>query len=95
MIKTWRHDGLKRFYLTGSKAGIQPKHAERLNVQLAKLNGATSEADMGLPNWNLHPLKDELAGHWAVSVGGKNWRLIFKFEGTDAVLVDYLDYHKK
>jgi proteic killer suppression protein len=28
----------------------------------------------------------------AVSVSG-NWRLTFKFEGEDAVLVDYQDYH--
>ena len=25
--------------------------------------------------------------------GGKLWRLAFKFEGKDAVLVDYQDYH--
>jgi len=23
----------------------------------------------------------------------KNWRIIFKFEGQDAILIDYLDYH--
>lgn len=23
----------------------------------------------------------------------RNWRMFFTFEGTDAVLVDYLDYH--
>ena len=33
-----------------------------------------------------------IAEHWAVSVSG-NWRLTFKFEGEDAVLVDYQDYH--
>ncbi len=47
---------------------------------------------MAVPGWNLHPLKGELAGLWAVSVSG-NWRLIFGFEGKDAVLVDYQDYH--
>lgn len=26
------------------------------------------------------------------AIGG-NWRMVFAFEGTDAVLVDYLDYH--
>ena len=33
-----------------------------------------------------------LAGHWAVWVD-ENWRLTFTFEGKDAVLVDYQDYH--
>ena len=43
---------------------------------------------MNLPGWNLHPLHGELAGHWAVKVSG-NWRLTFRFEGHDAILVDY------
>jgi toxin HigB-1 len=47
---------------------------------------------MGLPGWGLHQLKGELVGHWSVWVNG-NWRMTFRFEGTDAVLVDYCDYH--
>ena len=38
----------------------------------------------------LHPLNME--GHWAVQVSG-NWRLTFAFEGEDAILIDYQDYH--
>jgi plasmid maintenance system killer protein len=34
----------------------------------------------------------KLKGYWFVSVSG-NWRLIFRFQGPDAELVDYLDYH--
>ena len=92
MIKSFRHDGLERFFLRGSKAGIDPKHAKRLRLQLGTLDSATSATDMNLPGWQWHPLKDDLAGHWAVSVSG-NWRLTFTFEGADAVLVDYQDYH--
>lgn len=40
----------------------------------------------------LHALKGDLKHHWSVSVSG-NWRLTFKFEGEDAILVDYQDYH--
>ena len=47
---------------------------------------------MNVPCWQWHPLTADLAGHWAVSVNG-NWRLTFTFEGEDAVLVDYQDYH--
>ena len=47
---------------------------------------------MGSPGWRLHPLKGGLAGHWSVDVSG-DWRLTFAFEGTDAILVDYQDYH--
>lgn len=48
--------------------------------------------DMNASGWNLHPLKSNLAGHWAVWVDA-NWRLTFAFDGEDAVLVDYRDYH--
>jgi proteic killer suppression protein len=47
---------------------------------------------MNVPGWKLHSLKGELAGQWSVWVSG-NWRLTFAFEGDDAVLVDYRDYH--
>jgi antitoxin HigA-1 len=47
---------------------------------------------MGADGWNLHPLHGELRGHWSVKVNG-NWRLTFRFDGEDAILVDYQDYH--
>ena len=92
MIKSFRHDGLQRFFETGSKAGIQPKHAKKLRLQLSRLDAATSAADMNLPGWKWHPLGEDLEGHWAVWVNG-NWRVTFTFEGSNAILVDYQDYH--
>jgi proteic killer suppression protein len=92
VIKSFRHRGIERFFRTGSKAGIQPKHAEKLRLQLFALDNATQAADMNAPGWRLHKLAGELRDHWAVSVSG-SWRLTFKFEGEDAVLVDYQDYH--
>jgi proteic killer suppression protein len=47
---------------------------------------------MNAPGWRLHPLRANLKGHWAVMVSG-NWRLTFRFEGEDAILADYQDYH--
>ena len=47
---------------------------------------------MALPGLDLHPLKGERAGHWAVKVSA-NWRVIFRFEDGDAVNVDLVDYH--
>jgi len=48
--------------------------------------------NMGLPGWRLHSLEGNLKSHWAVWVD-KNWRMTFKFDREDAVLVDYQDYH--
>ncbi len=92
MIKSFIHKGIEAFFLTGSKAGIQPVHAARLARQLAQLNQAASPADMNLPGWKMHELSGNLAGHWSVWVNA-NWRLTFKFEAGDAILVDYQDYH--
>jgi len=92
VIKSFRHKGVEDFFRTESKAGIQPKHAQKLKIQLFVLNNATSAKDMNAPGWNLHPLRGNLEGYWSVTVNG-NWRLTFAFEGEDAILVDYQDYH--
>jgi proteic killer suppression protein len=92
VVKSFRHKGVEKFFLTGSKAGIQPHHAGRLRTQLTALNLARTPEAMNLPGWKWHALKGDLEGHWSVWVSG-NWRLTFAFEGTDAVLVDYQDYH--
>jgi proteic killer suppression protein len=92
VIKSFRHAGLQKFFETGSKAGIQPAHVDKLEEQFGALNRAMQPLDMTFPGWKLHPLKEKLSGHWAVKVNG-NWRMIFTFDGQDAILVDYRDYH--
>jgi len=92
MIKSFRYKGLQRFFEAGSKAGIQAAHATKLRLQLATLDQAVRPDDLSAPSWNLHPLKGDMKGYWALTVNG-NWRVVFTFEGEDAVLVDYLDYH--
>lgn len=92
MIRSYRHKGLQRFAETGSKAGIQPAHTKRLRNLLTALEAASQPADLNAPGYGLHPLHGEFEGHWAVRVSG-NWRLTFAFEGEDAILVDYQDYH--
>lgn len=92
MIRSFRHKGLKRFFLQGSTEGIQPAHATRLGRQLKLLDSARSAQDMNIPGWKLHSLKGTEKGYWSVWVNG-NWRLTFSFDGEDAVLVDYRDYH--
>ena len=92
MIKTFQHKGLQAFFETGRKAGIQPHHASKLERQMARLNVAKAPSYMNMPGWDLHPLGGNLSGHYSVSVNG-NWRMTFTFDGEDAVLVDYQDYH--
>jgi proteic killer suppression protein len=83
---------LKSFYDTGSEAGIQLHHASKLKRQLIRLNVAKDASYMNMPGWDLHRLTKDLIDHYSVSVNG-NWRLTFKFECENAVIVDYQDYH--
>lgn len=91
-IKSFRHKSVKKFFETGSAAGIQSKHARKLRLQLTALNQAVKPEDISAPEWSLHHLHGKLEGHWAITVSG-NWRLTFSFDGNDAILVDYQDYH--
>ena len=91
MIKSFRHKGLQRFFETGNKSGIQAAHATKLRLLTAALDQAIKPEDLSAPSWALHPLKGDLKGHRALTVNG-NWRIVFTFEGQDAVLVDYRDY---
>jgi len=47
---------------------------------------------MDLPGLYLHPLSGNRSGIWSVRVSG-NWRVTFRFDGSNAEIVDYQDYH--
>ena len=49
MIKTFKHKGLEEFFYTGSKKGIRPEHANRLEKILDRLNAASEIKDMNYP----------------------------------------------
>ncbi|MBM4122788.1 MAG: peptidase [Nitrospira sp.] len=92
MIVSFNHKGLERFFATGSKAGIQPQHAERLRLILGRLAASTNPKDMNLPGLGLHELRGDRKGTWSVKVSG-NWRVTFTFVGENAEEVNYEDYH--
>ena len=92
MIQSFRHKGLRRFYESGTAAGIQPKHAKRLRMLLAALDTAQVIGDMDVAGFNLHPLKGQGKGRWSVWVNG-NWRVTFEFRDGHAYVLDYEDYH--
>ncbi len=92
MLRGFKHKGLGRFFESGTKSGIQAQHADRLRLILGLLSAATAPTDLALPGLELHRLKGERKGTWAVSVSG-NWRITFSFSGKDADDVDYEDYH--
>ena len=92
MIRSFRHRGLKALYAGKTARRVAPQQLERLRDILAVLDQSRMPEDMALPGFNLHALRGDLKGHWAVAVSG-NWRVTFRFDGGHAVDVDYIDYH--
>ena len=92
MIKSFKHKGLKKFFESGSKAGIQAKHERRLRMQLVAIDTATAIEDIDLPGFRLHLLKGKRDGIWSITVNG-NWRITFEFNDGNAFILNYEDYH--
>jgi proteic killer suppression protein len=92
MIQSFRHKGLKKFFASGSAAGIRPVHAKRLRMLLVALDTAQSIDDMNVPGFRLHPLRGTDRERWSVWVNG-NWRVTFEFRDGHAYVLDYEDYH--
>ena len=92
MIKNFIHKGLRKFYTSGSTAGIQKKHEKKLRLILANLDQAEDPDDMDLPGLFMHQLKGDRKDIWSVRVSG-NWRITYRFTGRDVEIVNYEDYH--
>ncbi len=92
MVKKFKHKGLKKLFESGSVAGVQPQHKTRLRNILALLETASEIDDMDLPGLDLHELKGNRKGTWAVKISG-NWRITFQIDNGDIKNVDYEDYH--
>jgi proteic killer suppression protein len=92
MIRSFKHRGLKRLYERGDRSGIRPDLLETVERILTVLDAATTPQALDIPGYRLHPLKGDLKGLWSVTVRA-NWRIIFRFEGTDAFDVEPIDYH--
>lgn len=92
MIRSFRHRGLKRLYEDDDRSGVRADLVARIEDILARLDSAVSPEAMNLPGYRLHQLKGDLKGYWSVTVRS-NWRIIFRFSGTDAFDVELTDYH--
>lgn len=92
MIKSFKHKGLEKFFHSGDRSRINSEHAPKLARILDRLDASIRPQDMNLPSYKLHTLTGKERGTWSVWVSG-NWRITFQFDGVDAIVVDYRDYH--
>ena len=92
MIRSLKHRGLKRLFERDDRSGIRPDLVDTVQEILTVLDDAATPQELNLPGYRLHPLRGDLKGFWSVTVRA-NWRIIFRFEGTDAFDVELIDYH--
>ena len=92
MIKSFKHKGMRLFFQTGSKAGIDARQADKLAERLFVLDSAKQIEGIDLPGYYLHSLTGDKVGLWSVRVTA-NWRITFEFIDGDVYIVNYEDYH--
>ena len=87
MIKSFKHQGLKKLYDRRTTRRVAAEHVKKLRDILGVLDQSGGPGDMDLPGFRLHALGGNMKGYYAVSVSG-NWRVTFRFEGGSAVDVN-------
>ena len=92
MIVSFEHRGVRTLFENDDRRRLSAAQVAKIKRILARLDEATDIKHMALPAFGLHPLKGDLKGFWAVSVSG-NWRIIFRFEKSNAYDVDLVDYY--
>jgi len=92
MIVSFRSKALRLFWTKGDTSKLPPDQVRRIRRILIALDDAREPEDVNTPGSRLHELKGERVGTWSVTVTG-NWRITFRFEGNDVILLDHEDYH--
>ncbi len=92
MIESFKHKGLKLFYLKGDRSKLPADMMDRIVEILTALDMARNIETINRPSFRLHPLSGNRKGKWAVTVRA-NWRITFRFENGNALDVTFEDYH--
>ena len=92
MIRRFRHKGLQLFFEEDDGKKLPPDMLNRIRLILSTLHAASTVEGMDVATFRLHALKGDMKGFFAVTVRA-NWRIVFRFEGGDALDVDLVDYH--
>jgi toxin HigB-1 len=90
MIKSFKDKTLQRLFRDDTSATTNQE--EKINNRLESISVASKIEDIRIPGYDLHELKGERKGTWAIKISG-NWRITFRFKDGDAYDVNFEDYH--
>lgn len=93
MILSWRDDWLCKFFVDDKRSKRIPADiSDRLFTKLQMLDDAAADVDLRIPPSNhFEKLSGNLVGFHSIRVN-LQWRLVFRWDGSDASEV-YLDDH--
>jgi proteic killer suppression protein len=93
MIESWRDAWLREFFVNDTFSKKLPSELrDRVFRKLQMIDDATSDADLRVPPSNhFEKLSGTLEGFCSIRVN-ERWRMIFRWNGSDARDV-YLDDH--
>jgi toxin HigB-1 len=94
-IKSFKHKGLKKLFMSGDTSGIKQDHVIKVEFILDAIDSSHHPRDLkAIYKAKFSEKKGAGEGVYSVEVNG-NWRITFQVKDDGAVLLDYCDYHGK
>ena len=93
MIKTFKEGETQKIYLRQRSRKLPSDIQQVALRKLRMINNAVSLNDLRVPPANrLEKLKGNRSGQWSIRINDQ-WRVCFRWEGSDAYEVEITDYH--
>ncbi len=93
MIKSFGDKETENVFYDGKSKKLPSDILSRAAKILDRINAADTTDFLRLPpSHRLHKLSGSLEGFWSISIN-MQWRIIFRFEESDAFDVEIVDYH--
>jgi proteic killer suppression protein len=83
-----------KLFAKGDASKVNSAWRSRIKQILSSLNVAATPAELNVPGFDLHELKGDRKGTFAVRVTA-NWRVTFRWDEAGPFAVDLEDYHGK
>jgi len=93
VIKNFKDDETQKIYQRQCSRKLPPDIQQVALRKLRMINNSISINDLRVPPANrLEKLSGNRAGQWSIRINDQ-WRVCFRWEGSDALDVEITDYH--
>ena len=93
MIKTFNNDETQKIYQRHRSQKLPSDIQQVALRKLRMINNAVTINDLRVPPANrLEKLSGDRTGQWSIRINDQ-WRVCFRWEGSDAYDVEITDYH--